>query len=99
MALQAKARIAANGWRLPRVLRKSGISAKTSINERDCGTIAAAPSKRFGSCEGVPCQRSPHVGQNALSLADASYQCPLQKLNDPGRHETCHDNSHIHRLY
>jgi len=50
MALQVKARIAANGWRLPRVLRQAGIAAKTSINGRACGTMAAAPSKRFGFC-------------------------------------------------
>src|SRR5262249_40082790 len=83
MALQARARIAANGWRLPRGLRKSGISAKTSINGRACGIIAPAPSKRFGSCEGVPCQGSPHVVKTLYGPADTSCQLLRRKLNDP----------------
>ncbi len=37
-------------------------TAKTSINGRDCGIIATTPSKRFGSCEGMPYQREPPRG-------------------------------------
>src|SRR5262249_38841414 len=71
-------------------LRKSGISAKTSINGRDCGTIAAAPRKRFGLCEGVPCQGLPHVGQTLYGSADMSCQSLHRKLNGPARtpHQT-----------
>ena len=83
MALQARARSAATGWRLPRGLRKAGSAAKTSSNGRACGIIAPAPSKRFGSCEGVPCQESPHVVQTLYGPADTSCQLLRRKLNDP----------------
>src|SRR5262245_53943502 len=83
MALQARARIAPNGWRLPWGLRQSGISASTSISGRVCGTIGVAPAKRFGSCEGVPCHGSLTWGKTLYGSAPTSCQLLLRKLNDP----------------
>src|SRR6516162_953768 len=83
MALQARARIAPNGWRLPWGLRKSGISASTSISGRVCGTIGVAPAKCFGSCEGVPCHGSLTWGKTLYGSAPTSCQLLLRKLNDP----------------
>src|SRR6516162_3675232 len=85
MALQARARIAPNGWRLPWGLRKSGISASTSISGRVCGTIGVAPAKCFGSCEGVPCHGSLTWGKTLYGSAPTSCQLLLRKLNDPGK--------------
>jgi hypothetical protein len=47
MALQASAKMAASEWRFPWLFRKSGISAKTSINGRGCATIVLVPSTAF----------------------------------------------------
>src|SRR6516162_9260237 len=85
MALQARARIAPNGWRLPWGLRKSGISASTSISGRVCGTIGVAPAKCFGSCEGVPCHGSLTWGKTLYGSAPTSCQLLLRKLNDPAQ--------------
>src|SRR5579871_75994 len=48
MAAQDRARIAASGWRLPRLFRKSGTSASTSMRGRQTGS----------STKGSPCLES-----------------------------------------
>jgi hypothetical protein len=54
--------MAAKECRLPRGCRKSGISAKTSINGRGCATMGSAPSEAFWLVWESASQVIPHVG-------------------------------------
>src|SRR5437763_3298953 len=61
-----------------------------SINGWASDTIAAAPQKRFGLCEGALCRWSPTWVKTLYRSAGAACQSHRRKLNDP-------DNTPRHR--
>src|SRR5712691_12672156 len=67
MAQHDRARIADKGWRLPRDLRTSGMSEKTSISGRGCGIMRVGFHERVLGHGGVPGKRDP-TWNKTLSL-------------------------------
>ena len=59
MAQHDRASIADKGWRLPRDLRTSGMSEKTSMSGRGCGIMSVGFHARVLGHRGVPAKRGP----------------------------------------
>ena len=59
MAQHDRASRAEKGWRLPRDLRTSGMSEKTSISGRGCGIMSVGLHARVLGHGGVPGKRDP----------------------------------------
>src|SRR5215831_12210438 len=59
MAQHDRARIADKGWRLPRALRTSGMSEKTSMSGRGGGIMKVGFPARVLDHEGVPGKQGP----------------------------------------
>ena len=67
MAQHDRARRADKGWRVPRDLRTSGISEKTSMSGRGCGILRVGFHERVLGHGGVPGKRGP-TWNKTLSL-------------------------------
>src|SRR5262249_7719493 len=74
----ARARIADKGWRLPRDLRKSAMSEKTSMSGRGCAIRPVDLDERVWGHRGPAGQAKPHVAQNPLTR----YRLDLQPLSE-----------------
>ena len=59
MAQHDRASRAEKGWRLPRDLRTSGMSEKTSMSGRGCGIMSVGFHERVWGHGGVPGKRDP----------------------------------------
>ena len=75
-AQHTRTRIADKGWRLPRDLRKSAMSEKTSIRGWGCAIMHVDVDERVLGQRGCAGQAKPHVAQNPFTY----FRLALQTL-------------------
>ena len=67
--------MAAQGWRLPRGFRKSGIAANTSMSGRGCAIIRLHLGRGLWLRWGMPGQQSPTLNTTLYRLWEPVMQC------------------------
>ena len=82
IAQHARAKMAAQGWRLPRGFRKSGIIVNTSISGRGCVIIRLHRWRGLWRTWGMPGKQSP-TSNTTLYRVWKPIITPIRKLNDP----------------